>query len=162
MPGVPDVYQGCELVDRSLVDPDNRRPVDFTRRRSLLACLDAGATPSSLDPADRLDAEKLLVTSRALRLRRDRPEVFAGAYVPFETGTPHAVAFGRGGSGSPDEVSVLVVASRLSATLSGPPPGTLTLPPGDWTDALTGLASSLSVALPDLLAAFPVALLVST
>ena len=74
MPGVPDVYQGTEFWDRSLTDPDNRRPFDFDARRRALAALDAGERPASyLD-----DAAKLLVTSRALRLRRDRPELFTG------------------------------------------------------------------------------------
>ena len=72
MPGVPDVYQGTELVDLSLVDPDNRRPVDYGLRRDRLARLDGGARP------DDLDDEKLLVTSRALRLRREHPEWFVG------------------------------------------------------------------------------------
>ena len=71
-PGVPDVYQGSELWETSLVDPDNRRPVDFDRRRRLLAELDAGTLP----PIDETGAAKLLVTSRALRLRRDHPELF--------------------------------------------------------------------------------------
>src|ERR1700736_5375686 len=81
MPGVPDVYQGCELTGLSLVDPDNRRPVDYVRRQSLLADLDAGrldaASSPDPDPVARLDAAKLLVTSRALRLRRDHPDWFA-------------------------------------------------------------------------------------
>src|SRR5204862_2776151 len=72
MPGVPDVYQGTELWDNSLVDPDNRRPVDFALRRDLLARLDAGWLP----PVDASGAAKLLVTTRALRLRRARPGLF--------------------------------------------------------------------------------------
>ncbi|MGN6246390.1 MAG: malto-oligosyltrehalose synthase, partial [Motilibacteraceae bacterium] len=70
MPGVPDVYQGTELVDLSLVDPDNPRPVDYARRRELLARLDSGERPRDVDE------EKLLVVSRALRLRREHPEWF--------------------------------------------------------------------------------------
>src|SRR5262249_23295987 len=80
MPGVPDLYQGCELAGLSLVDPDNRRDVDFARRRGMLADLDAGRLDAD-GPADpqadlvaRLDAAKLLVTARALRLRRDHPD----------------------------------------------------------------------------------------
>ncbi|MER7475639.1 malto-oligosyltrehalose synthase, partial [Micromonospora sp. NPDC000018] len=74
MPGVPDTYQGTELWDNSLVDPDNRRPVDFAVRRQLLADLDAGRLPR----VDAGGAAKLLVVSRTLRLRRDRPELFTG------------------------------------------------------------------------------------
>ncbi len=105
MPGVPDVYQGTELWDCSLVDPDNRRPVDFARRRELLARLDGGWLP-----ADRATsgAAKLLVVARALRLRRDRPELFSG-YRPLAADGPaaeHAVAFAAwlgppGGRGHP-------------------------------------------------------------
>ena len=83
MPGVADTYQGCELAGLSLVDPDNRRPVDFARRRDLLAALDAG------QPAAGLDAAKLLVTSAALRLRRARPGWFtAGGYTPLPADRP--------------------------------------------------------------------------
>ncbi len=80
LPGVPDVYQGCELVDLSLVDPDNRRPVDYADRRDRLARL------RDHPPRD-LDDEKLLVTSRALRLRRELREVFGdeSRYVPLES-----------------------------------------------------------------------------
>ena len=77
MPGVPDVYQGCELTALSLVDPDNRRPVDFRA---------AGGCWPPCGPARRsvgLDAEKLLVTTRALRLRREHPDWFAGGYTPL-------------------------------------------------------------------------------
>jgi (1->4)-alpha-D-glucan 1-alpha-D-glucosylmutase len=93
MPGVPDVYQGCELLGLALVDPDNRRPVDYGRRRSRLARLDAGRPPRDLDD------EKLLVTSRVLRLRRNRPSWFAAGYEPLGVGGPaagHVVAFRRG------------------------------------------------------------------
>ena len=71
MPGVPDVYQGTELWDFSLVDPDNRRPVDYALRRTLLAALDGGEVPA----VDETGAAKLLVVSRALRARRDHPGV---------------------------------------------------------------------------------------
>ncbi|OMQ16300.1 malto-oligosyltrehalose synthase, partial [Modestobacter sp. VKM Ac-2676] len=77
--GVPDVYQGSELWDFSLVDPDNRRPVDYDLRRRLLARLDEGWVP----PVDAEGAAKLLVTSRTLRHRREHPEAFAG-YTPAQ------------------------------------------------------------------------------
>ena len=105
MPGVPDVYQGCELAGLSLVDPDNRRPVDFAARPSLTSAgLDAGrrrdpsARPAGGDAT--WTRAKLLVTSRALRLRRDHPDWFAGGYEPLTAAgaaAGHAVAFARGG-----------------------------------------------------------------
>jgi len=149
-PGVPDVYQGCDLVDLSLVDPDNRRPVDYGRRRERLAALDAGEPPRDLDD------EKLLVVSRALRLRRQHPEWFgrAAAYQPVDVGTPHAVGFARGGA-------VVTVVSRLTARQrddDGAP--VVRLPAGTWRDVLTGRAYDGPTALRDLLAELPVALLV--
>ena len=92
-PGVPDVYQGTELFEYSLVDPDNRRPVDWELRRELLARLDDGWLPD----VDAEGAAKLLVTASALRLRRYRPEVFTG-YRPLLASGPaagHVVAFQR-------------------------------------------------------------------
>lgn len=94
MPGVPDVYQGTEFWDRSLTDPDNRRPFSFDERVRALEQLDAGHLPDSFED----EAAKLLVTSRALRLRRDRPELFTG-YRPVQAGGPaagHLLAFDRG------------------------------------------------------------------
>jgi (1->4)-alpha-D-glucan 1-alpha-D-glucosylmutase len=78
-PGVPDVYQGDELWALSLVDPDNRRPVDWERRRAALAELRAGAEPTR-------ETIKLFLIHAALALRARRPEAFAGGYVPVEAG----------------------------------------------------------------------------
>ncbi len=75
MPGAPDVYQGTEFWEDSLVDPDNRRPVDFARRRAALAELDHDPTPP---PIDDLGRAKLWLVARTLRLRRDRPDLFTG------------------------------------------------------------------------------------
>lgn len=108
-PGVPDVYQGTEFWDRSLTDPDNRRPVDFEGRDAALAALDEGAPV----PAPTAQEAKLLVVSRTLRLRRERPELFEG-YVPLEATGPaseHAVGFRRGVRGA------VVLATRLPAGL---------------------------------------------
>jgi (1->4)-alpha-D-glucan 1-alpha-D-glucosylmutase len=161
MPGVPDVYQGTELVDLSLVDPDNRRPVDYAERRRRLEALDAGS-----DPAD-LDDEKLLVTSRALRLRRDHPEWFTGetaTYEPLAASTPHALGVGRGdGSGT----QVVAVVTRLAAGLEaagGWASHRVHLPSGSWRDELTGRVVSThdseGVTVAELLTDLPVALLV--
>lgn len=155
-PGVPDVYQGSELWERSLVDPDNRRPVDFAVRRELLRQLDAGALPA----IDETGAAKLLVVSRTLRLRRDRPELFTG-YAPLSASGPaagHLVAFDRGGA--------IAVATRLPVGLAerGGWGGTaIDLGSAPVVDVLTGVehrGGELRVA--DLLQRYPVALLVET
>jgi maltooligosyltrehalose synthase len=154
MPGVPDVYQGCELTGLSLVDPDNRRPVDFQRRRRLLAALRAGHEVVGLD------AEKMLLTSRALELRRDHPAWFAGGYTPLACEGPaagHAVAFLRG------EHAVTVV-TRLPAGLrrrGGWGDTVLPLPGLHWRDVLTGTRhAGLRPLLADLTWRLPVALLI--
>jgi (1->4)-alpha-D-glucan 1-alpha-D-glucosylmutase len=175
MTGVPDIYQGCELSALSLVDPDNRRPVDFARRRALLADLDANrldlaAAPGDAGPGDagpRLDAAKLLVTTRALRLRRARPEWFAGGYAPLTAvgaAAEHVLAFARGG---PDTgASAVTVATRLPAGLrarggwSDTVLPLATSAPG-WVDVLTGAVfRGDNLLLGDLTAGLPVALLV--
>jgi (1->4)-alpha-D-glucan 1-alpha-D-glucosylmutase len=155
MPGVPDTYQGTELWDNSLVDPDNRRPVDFAARRELLGRLDTAAAP----PIDETGAVKLLVLSRALRLLRDNPELFSG-YTPLwpaGEAAHHAVAFDRGG--------VITVVTRLPVGLAargGWGDSTLPVPDGAWTDVLTGrTVIGSELALTDLLDTYPVALLVN-
>ena len=170
--GVPDIYQGCELSGLSLVDPDNRRPVDFARRRALLADLDAGRLDLAATPADdggglRLDAAKLLVTARALRLRRAHPEWFAGGYAPVTAVGPaaeHVLAFARGGpdTGGP----AVTVATRLPVGLrarGGWSDTALPLAasaPG-WLDVLTGAVfRGDNLLLGDVTGALPVALLV--
>jgi (1->4)-alpha-D-glucan 1-alpha-D-glucosylmutase len=155
MPGVPDVYQGTELWDFSLVDPDNRRPVDYALRRALLSSLDGGDVPA----VDETGAAKLLVVSRTLRARRDNPEWFAG-YTPVEvigSAADHVVAFDRGG--------VVAVATRLPVRLAAEGWGdtALQLPNGAWRDLLTGervVSDVAGVAADVLLARLPVALLV--
>jgi (1->4)-alpha-D-glucan 1-alpha-D-glucosylmutase len=121
VPGVPDVYQGDELIDLSLVDPDNRRPVDWDARRAALEALQVGASPTR-------ETLKLHLIARALELRARRPEVFGlgGAYTPIEAG-PDVVAFSRG---SHAEV-VVVVALRPGA---GDAP--MALPAGEYRDVL--------------------------
>ena len=150
MPGVPDVYQGSEFVDLSLVDPDNRRPVDYSSRIARLARLDGGAHPEGL--AD----EKLLVTSRALRLRRQEAEAFAGSYKPLPTSSGHAVAFARGDA-------AVTIATRLPVALhrlGGWGDSTVVLPDGNWQDVLTGRpVGSGAARIHELLAELPVALL---
>ncbi len=151
MPGVPDVYQGTELFDYSLVDPDNRCDVDFASRRRLLAGL--GETSPPLDGSG---AAKLWLVRQALRARRDQPELLTG-YQPLPaTGAAarHVVAFDRGG--------LTTVASRLPVALAeagGWRDTELALPAGDQLDLLTGTVHRGRARLAELLVRYPVALL---
>ena len=156
-PGVPDVYQGTEVPFPTLVDPDNRRPVDFAARADLLDRLDAGHTPGLDDPA----AAKLAVVAGVLRARRDRPELFTG-HRPLDVSGPaaeHAIAFDRGGA--------LAVATRWPVRLAaagGWGETVVTVPAGRWEDAVTGHPvhpdARGAVRLDELLSTLPVALLV--
>ena len=153
-PGVPDVYQGTELWDLSLVDPDNRREVDYRARRDLLARITDGWLPD----VDQSGAAKLLLVHRVLTLRRDRPELFVGYRAMAADGpaADHAIVFGR-------SADLVAVATRLPVGLddAGGWRGTvLALEPGKWTDVLTGRTHQGSVQVEDLLERYPVALLV--
>ena len=156
MPGVPDVYQGSELWEQSLVDPDNRRPVDFSHRAALQAAVEAGAGAAAPHGLDDPGVAKLLLTQRALMLRRDRPALFS-TYSPVRAvgeAADHVVAFSRGGA--------VTVATRLPVGLAargGWGSTRIELPEGRWRDALTGAAVG-SGRLAEVLATYPVALLV--
>jgi (1->4)-alpha-D-glucan 1-alpha-D-glucosylmutase len=152
MPGIPDVYQGTELWEDSLVDPDNRRAVDFDARRALLDQLDEA---SDAPPIDKSGAAKLWVVSRALRLRRDWPDLFGG-YAPLPVSGPaadHAIAYDRGGA--------LVVATRLPVGLeqAGGWRDTVVDLGGPSTDCITGRRREREIPLAELLDTYPVALL---
>jgi (1->4)-alpha-D-glucan 1-alpha-D-glucosylmutase len=153
MPGVPDVYQGSELWDDSLVDPDNRRPVDFAFRKATLDVLAGVTDPPDVDGSG---VAKMWVVSRALRARRDHPELFTG-YTPLVlegSRQEHLVAFDRGGA--------ITLATRLPARLSaagGWDDTTLPLPPGRYRDAFTGSRYSGELSLAQALDQYPVALL---
>ena len=119
-PGVPDIYQGDELPYRALVDPDNRRPVDWQWYRAALDRLMGEGRPTR-------ETMKLFITLRLLGLRVRRPEAFeAGSYEPLEVGS-ECGAFLRGG-----EVLVVV------ALRAGVPGGALPAPRGSWRDVLNG------------------------
>jgi (1->4)-alpha-D-glucan 1-alpha-D-glucosylmutase len=118
VPGVPDVYQGDELEDLSLVDPDNRRPVDWEARRAALAALRGGAPPTRA-------TMKLHLITRALALRARRPDAFAGAYEPIDAG-PDVCAFTR----CDGEVLVVVVLRPAGDEVD------IELPEGRWRDVL--------------------------
>jgi (1->4)-alpha-D-glucan 1-alpha-D-glucosylmutase len=123
-PGVPDTYQGTELWDFSLVDPDNRRPVDYDLRRRLLEDVEA-ATASALDLSgtarrlwqSRADGKvKLLVTSRALKVRAEHPGLFTlGEYLPARAdgrAADHVFAFARRHEG---RHAVVIVPRRVAS-----------------------------------------------
>jgi len=117
VPGVPDTYQGDELLALNLVDPDNRRPVDWAARRAALDALSEGAAPAP-------EHRKLWLIHTALQLRARRPEAFAGAYRPLPS--PAGVcAFTRGD----DEVAVIVPVAPDA-------PCRAELPDGDWRELL--------------------------
>lgn len=151
-PGVPDVYQGTELWDFSLVDPDNRRPVDYVARRELLSRIADGELPE----IDASGAAKLLVVHKALKLRQEHPALFRG-YRPLRAegaAAGHVLAYTR----SPD---LAVAVTRLPVGLDaggGWRDTVLPLPGGTWTDVLTGREASPDVA--TLFDRYPVALLV--
>jgi (1->4)-alpha-D-glucan 1-alpha-D-glucosylmutase len=168
MPGVPDVYQGTEFWDRSLADPDNRRSVDFERREGALAELDDGVLPANFQA----ETSKLLVTSRALRLRRDRPELFQGYWPVQASGAAaeHLVAFDRGPiQASPPQAGcgagAVTLATRLPFGLEQA---------GGWRDTAVELGAEMqdeltgnsfgpgAVPVEDILRIYPVALLVPT
>ena len=120
VPGTPDIYRGDELPFRALVDPDNRRPVDFDYNQAMLRRLMGGSPPSA-------ETHKLFMILRLLGLRGRRPGPFAGGYEPLEAG-PAACAFLRGGE-------LLVVVAVRDAPFEGTGTG---LPAGSWRDVLRG------------------------
>ncbi|MGU3499133.1 malto-oligosyltrehalose synthase [Mycobacterium sp. C31M] len=143
VPGIPDVYQGTELFDDSLVDPDNRRPVDYAARRAALT--------AATDP-------KVRVVHAALRLRREHPETFTdGGYRPVPAdgaAAAHVVAYLRGSD-------ILVAVPRWTVRLieTGWEDTTVTLPDGTWNDRLTGRMFSGAVPAAELFAELPGVLL---
>ena len=153
-PGSPDVYQGGELWDFSLVDPDNRREVDFALRRRLLDEVRGGATPA----IDDTGAAKLVVTHHALTLRRDRPDLFTryAALPVFGEQAASAVAVDCGGA--------LAIATRLPVALeqAGGWDDTVVLTAGGaYRDVLTGRRHEGGrLRLADVLDTYPVALLI--
>ncbi|WP_179474959.1 malto-oligosyltrehalose synthase [Mycolicibacterium vinylchloridicum] len=146
VPGIPDVYQGTELWEDSLVDPDNRRPVDYSVRGSEL---------------ERLSHPKIRVVRAALHARRDRPDAFlSGEYRPVlavGAAASHVVAFHRGSD-------VLVAVTRWTVRLhhDGWGDTILPLPEGVWTDRLTGSRFSGPTPAGEVFGELPVVLLESS
>ena len=143
VPGIPDVYQGTELWDDSLVDPDNRRPVDYAARRAAL---------------EELQHPKMRVVTAALRLRRSRPDNFLrGGYFPVLASgqaSDHVVAFRRG-----DDILVAVTRWTVRLAETGWGNTVVPLPDGSWTDTLTGAMVSGPTSAAELFADLPVVLL---
>jgi (1->4)-alpha-D-glucan 1-alpha-D-glucosylmutase len=170
-PGVPDFYQGTELWQFSLVDPDNRRPVDYRRRIEMLETLRRRESEDRIGLVRELAANplreemKLWVTHKALQFRKANRELFArGEYLPLEargSAARHICAFARR---SKPQWAV-VVAPRWSNGLTDWDDTELGMPgdapaPSEWHDAITGLTPA-SWRLADILREFPVAMLVT-
>jgi (1->4)-alpha-D-glucan 1-alpha-D-glucosylmutase len=141
-PGIPDLYQGTELWDFSLVDPDNRRPVDFTKRE---AWLPQAQTPPSEFLADWLDGRvKLAVIQRVLALRAHLPELLSqGMYLPLTVRGAHAssvIAFAR----RHGNAWAVVIASRLAAGLLGDDADLPLVEPAQWADTAIEMPPDLS------------------
>jgi (1->4)-alpha-D-glucan 1-alpha-D-glucosylmutase len=157
-PGVPDFYQGTELWDLSLVDPDNRRPVDFAGRHELQARLENADASVALRDWDS-GAPKLWLIARTLALRRAHPEWFArdSGYQPVVARGPrvgHLLGFVRGDA-------LLTVVPRFTYTLRDDWGETrIPLPPGTWKNWLGDGEFSIETTPGELFAAFPAALLV--
>jgi (1->4)-alpha-D-glucan 1-alpha-D-glucosylmutase len=163
-PGVPDIYQGSEIWDLSLVDPDNRRPVDFAARERLLAALATAPPEEALRRAGE-GGPKLWLIHRILAHRRRHPDVYGpdSGYQPLPASgarADHVAAFTRTGG-------LAVVVPRLLARLGGTGWGhgawddtAVALPGGTWTDVLTGeQVRGGNVSAETLLRRFPVAVL---
>jgi (1->4)-alpha-D-glucan 1-alpha-D-glucosylmutase len=151
-PGVPDIYQGTELRDDSLVDPDNRRPVDLDVRARILRGL-ADARAHTLTD---LGARKLWTIRRVLGLRRKHPARFLGAYRALHALGLHrerVFAYARG-------TELVTIVPRLGVSAQGWRDTTLALPAGTWLDVLTDQTFAGGVrAVAELWRTFPIALL---
>jgi (1->4)-alpha-D-glucan 1-alpha-D-glucosylmutase len=158
-PGVPDIYQGTELWDLSLVDPDNRRPVDFDQRKKLLSELNGLSAEEIMNRMDE-GMPKLWLIRQALYLRHEHPEYFGRdtEYRPlYAQGAmaDHLVAFIRGGG-------AISLAPRLTMQMKDRWEETaLELPGGRWRNILTGdEMEGGAIPIRELLRRFPVGLLV--
>lgn len=152
IPGFPDVYQGSEALEQSLVDPDNRRPIDWERMDALRE-----SARSPLSGGSDLEVAKTRLVREALRLRRAHPERFSdyAPILPHGEAAAHAIAFDRGGA--------IAVATRMPIGLAergGWGDTTIQLPEGRWRELLTTKElRGGETRLADLLSTLPVALL---
>lgn len=182
-PGTPDLYQGDELWNFSLVDPDNRRPVNYEQRAVALSELERAFGDAQGDNVAERVREllgspedgriKLYLTWRALQARQSHPEVFTGSYTPLSasgTAANHVVGYVRGAANA----SAAVLATRLPKTLmngSEPAVGTawgdttIVLPAGHWQCVLSGVSvesNNQPLQLRELLGVLPIALFISS
>ncbi|SAL28872.1 malto-oligosyltrehalose synthase [Caballeronia terrestris] len=142
-PGVPDLYQGTELWDFSLVDPDNRRPVDYEQRRAWLAEGEAKGPPSEQLSNWRDGRVKLALVRRALALRQHAASLFAqGEYLPLEVEGKHAdrvIAFARHAGSA----YAIVIATRLAEPLLAKNGDTPLVDADQWGDTAVILPDAL-------------------
>lgn len=137
-PGVPDIYQGNETWDFSLVDPDNRRPVDYKRRAEMLSCLSSKTPGEFLQnwPDGRI---KMFLTQRALQFRNEHADLFrSGNYLPLRASGTFAdccISFAR----QLDRDWAIVIVPRLSSRIGFPPTG------DRWKDTVIELPENLSL-----------------
>jgi (1->4)-alpha-D-glucan 1-alpha-D-glucosylmutase len=157
-PGVPDIYQGSEIWDLSLVDPDNRRPVDYEHRRRLLSEI-RDLSPEDIWKRQDDGTPKLHLIRKTLGFREQRRELFdpGSSYAPLYAAGPkadHVIAFLRGGA-------ALTIVQRLTISRGADWEDTsIDIPEGRWLNLLTGDTLAGGTALVgDLLRRFPVALL---
>jgi len=156
-PGVPDVYQGTELWDFSLVDPDNRAPVDYAERRAILQRVKDAAPEDVLAEMER-GTPKLWLIWKTLQLRKQQPELWRGPYQKVEVDGPdadHVVAFSRGDA-------LFSIVPRLNAHLEPKKrSASVCLPQGRYRNVLTNeRIERVPATASELFARFPVALLV--
>lgn len=180
-PGIPDFYQGTELWDLNLVDPDNRRPVDYGRRRDIFQALEAGATAAGLLEHRHDGRIKMFVMARALAARRQHRQIFENDYVPLTTTGERSLsvfAFARRRGSAWAVTCVPRLIASVAPDSGAPPVGAVwgdsqvELPldaPGTFRDMFTGrtitarpadAAASLPVAA--LFEEIPIALLVAS
>jgi (1->4)-alpha-D-glucan 1-alpha-D-glucosylmutase len=156
-PGVPDIYQGTEMWSLHLVDPDNRRPVDYAVRRRAVADVQTLSAEQIWARADE-GLPKLWVVHQALQLRARRPDLFGpdGSYTPLSADgacADHVIAFARG------DRSVTIVPRRVHRLHGEWRDTAITLPRGQWRNVLSREVVEGTVLVRDLLAPFPVALM---
>lgn len=176
-PGIPDTYQGTEMIEDSLVDPDNRRFVDYDARREALEKVIHGEVPSPMGEPEKpsefvdgfgkeeADLVKLMVTHHGLKLRAERPDSFVGGtYQPVfaqGVGERHFLGAARGPKGAAQDVIALATRRQFGLErVGGWGDTTVTLPDGFWTDRFTGHTWSGTVAVGSVFGTFPMALLV--